>query len=1190
MLSLSNGGMSAGQAGQYFAKEDYYLKGGESSQWLGRGAEELTLRGKVNEAAFRNLAAGKTPDGLHQLVSPKITRDKDGSQVENHRAGNDLTFSAPKSVSIGYAAGSQELKEIWDRAVVNTMRYVEKHYSQYRTPQGVSAAGNIVAAKFDHVTSRALDPEVHSHVFLVNMVHAAGGEWQANEPKNIYTDKMAIGMLARQEAINLYLKAGYQVYFSDREQLLFEIRGVRKEEIEAFSKRRAAIVEKVSKWKEEKRYPGASEAVLKQMAALDTRDPKRRVAQEDVRQAWDRGFAEAGTSALEVKARIDATRELAVQLSADKEASTVLKEASGFITDKEVVFDRAQLLQTAARISGGQHDIEGLDAAVSRQNRFHFLGREPHGWQAGREYYTTRDMLRLEAENVADLKALEPLASVTCKEEVEAYLKGLAGEREAALTAAEMRHMEAFRTGAASAARTGPSIVSAGQREHIVNELAGSGGFAVTQGDPGTGKTFAAGVVERFNAEVLEPAGRRHCTLNVAYTGKAALEMEQASGKTAYTVDALLNLYGGSRDPVSLLGLGQAAPGGTQVAIKVDEASFVGGRQAKQMLDAVRDLRARGYQVKLSLVGDTKQMQSIQASPFFSHATELARKAYGDFAVMKEITRQKDAGLLEVAKVLNRERPDTPLGTNASDALKMLQQQGRVVEQQDRVELVRSAVEHYLREAAQPSRDPVRAAAGERQSVLVVTPLNTDRQDLNAWIRQARQQNGELGRSERVEVLVPVDQGGTVASYRPGMIIVITGANGREGTMKAPDGTRRNQRGEIRSVHTARNTVEVAFGGGQQRVQTEVFDALELARGASLYRREQREMAQGDRIVFGKNTRDRSIEPADGGKKRGVRNGERGEIEKLSRSGDGTVALVRLTDGRKVNVNLDRYGPQHLEYGYAVTVHKGQGETVESVISFNYVRPACSNEKNALTAATGIQVSAEQFERWNDELSEYEKGYRCGTRIGEHTATLSFVMISDQQNARLQKGIAVSFYNGRAVIEDEAIRLQMREAGMYWSRDAESWVTAATNDSALRLMTEHPLRDQRYLARLAESLQREHAPEVTTAPTAGERNYSAAIDSGADAARFGRASYNSFNVAITRARHEAMVFTNSVTSLRRAIQTVDMKTTTIGDQLQVGRVPLRPRREPAVKAVMTPPAPAIVPPGRALRLGLGRRR
>ena len=99
-MSLSPG-MSAGHAGGYFSKEDYYLQGedlGENSLWVGKGSRELGLEGQVREEEFRALCQGEDPVG-NRLVSPKVSRDMEtGAIIEQHRAGNDCTFSAPKSV------------------------------------------------------------------------------------------------------------------------------------------------------------------------------------------------------------------------------------------------------------------------------------------------------------------------------------------------------------------------------------------------------------------------------------------------------------------------------------------------------------------------------------------------------------------------------------------------------------------------------------------------------------------------------------------------------------------------------------------------------------------------------------------------------------------------------------------------------------------------------------------------------------------------------------------------------------------------------------------------------------------------------------------------------------------------------------------------------------------------------------
>jgi conjugative relaxase-like TrwC/TraI family protein len=75
MLSLSNGGMSAVHAARYFSREDYYLRGGEPSRWIGKGSVQLGLSGEVREDEFTRACQGEAPDGT-QLVAHKITRNK----------------------------------------------------------------------------------------------------------------------------------------------------------------------------------------------------------------------------------------------------------------------------------------------------------------------------------------------------------------------------------------------------------------------------------------------------------------------------------------------------------------------------------------------------------------------------------------------------------------------------------------------------------------------------------------------------------------------------------------------------------------------------------------------------------------------------------------------------------------------------------------------------------------------------------------------------------------------------------------------------------------------------------------------------------------------------------------------------------------------------------------------------------
>ena len=98
---LSVAGVSyTSEAENYFAKDDYYTVEGSSeiSLWAGEGSEDLGLSGEVSKDAFEGVLSGILPSG--EAVA----------QVENRRAGYDLTFSMPKSASImAYVAGDKRV-------------------------------------------------------------------------------------------------------------------------------------------------------------------------------------------------------------------------------------------------------------------------------------------------------------------------------------------------------------------------------------------------------------------------------------------------------------------------------------------------------------------------------------------------------------------------------------------------------------------------------------------------------------------------------------------------------------------------------------------------------------------------------------------------------------------------------------------------------------------------------------------------------------------------------------------------------------------------------------------------------------------------------------------------------------------------------------------------------------------------
>ena len=126
MLSLANLTSSAG-ASTYFEVDDYYTK--EEAQvelerttsFQGELAKELQLTNFVDKQTFKDLLDGKvqTINGFQQLGNT----DKDGNA--KRYAGLDMTFSAPKSLSIlAEVLGKEEVAKIHDNAVSKTLSYI----------------------------------------------------------------------------------------------------------------------------------------------------------------------------------------------------------------------------------------------------------------------------------------------------------------------------------------------------------------------------------------------------------------------------------------------------------------------------------------------------------------------------------------------------------------------------------------------------------------------------------------------------------------------------------------------------------------------------------------------------------------------------------------------------------------------------------------------------------------------------------------------------------------------------------------------------------------------------------------------------------------------------------------------------------------------------------------------------------
>jgi conjugative relaxase-like TrwC/TraI family protein len=189
--------LKGADAGAYYVEQlpNYYLQSGEPrGVWLSTGAGMLGLSGEVADDHFVALMAGMDP----QRPERHLGRGYDEKSVH----GFDVTASAPKSVSILFALGDDDVRrgvlDSHDAAVTALGGWIERHaHTRYRIGGEVAVvdAEGIVAAMFRQHTSRALDPQLHTHLVIANRVQSPDGRWLALDARTIKKDQRTLSAI-----------------------------------------------------------------------------------------------------------------------------------------------------------------------------------------------------------------------------------------------------------------------------------------------------------------------------------------------------------------------------------------------------------------------------------------------------------------------------------------------------------------------------------------------------------------------------------------------------------------------------------------------------------------------------------------------------------------------------------------------------------------------------------------------------------------------------------------------------------------------------------------------------------------------------------------------------------------------------------------------------------------------------------
>ncbi len=339
MLSLEKISIRAAAYYLELAHANYYIQGGEPpGEWQGAGAKALGLSGEVSGEAFQNLFKGFSPDGTRPLVQNA------GKKAGYHKRvpGWDLTFSPPKSVSVCWALAPEpvrkKIERVHEEAVRMTLAMVEEHAGITRSGSGGWKQENAALsfALFQHGTSRAQDPQLHTHAVCFNLGLRSNDGWGALKSDQLFDLKMAFGALYRcQLAHLLQSELSYPV---ERNGAFFEIKGVDRKIIEFFSTRRAEIIDYCRKH-------GGYDSVMAEKAALKTRAEKSHVAREILFAAWAKAAAELGWSSEKV---VGLQTRKAEKTSWTAEMKALSADIDAALRASSIKPSKAEVLQTVA--------------------------------------------------------------------------------------------------------------------------------------------------------------------------------------------------------------------------------------------------------------------------------------------------------------------------------------------------------------------------------------------------------------------------------------------------------------------------------------------------------------------------------------------------------------------------------------------------------------------------------------------------------------------------------------------------------------------------------------------------------------------------------------------------------------------------------------------------------------------------
>ena len=702
---------------EHLSHNDYYAQNeSQAGHWIGQGAERLGLT--PGETVTRDVFL-KLCDNVHPMTGEHLTPE----HRRDRRIFFDFQCAPPKSVSIlAVTMNDRRILQAHREASAVALRELEQYAATRIRKGGIEdrdrVTGNLVGAAFLHTSSRALDPQLHTHFVLFNGTwDNTERRWKALQTSAMF-DAIHYGTAAyRNELARRLHQFGYSLR---RTGSAFEIEGVSRALIDQFSKRSKERDTAVAR--AEQRLGRRLSRNEIAHVVHQTRPKKIKGAtDEQVRrqQLGEIGFFEKRALRKVVEAANGQPRDVAQRVTTDD----AIEHGVQHVFERQSVARQHQLLEAALVKGCGQLDLAQLKDKLAERSELVRVGAE----------FSTREILTKELLLIRMVNAsLDTVAPIT------------------------MRHEPS--------ARLGPD-----QRNALAHVLTSSDRFTGFRGLAGTGKSTVLGELARvLDNEGFEPV---FCAPTAA-----AADTLRKDNISATTLARLLVTGGAQRtlSRRSVIVLDEAGAVGLDDMVNLFKLAVASDARVVLSGDT-------GQHASVAR-GDALRILEQHSGYRFGELTTIRRQKPAAFRQIVELAADKQtdkafAKLVELGAVTEAPTEDGQLYQQAAEAYLLATKQGRsallVSPTWAEIEAVTDRVRENLKTEGVVGRDDEAVSVFDSLSWTEAQKKNASQYEPGQRLRFIRKTKA-FDRGETVEVVAVVENGlrvrrsdGTEADFIP---------------------------------------------------------------------------------------------------------------------------------------------------------------------------------------------------------------------------------------------------------------------------------------------------------------------------------------------------------------------------------------------------------------------------------------